>query len=170
MLAVSLMVIPPTNAALITRISVLAALALCFPVAILKFPWIRFDERLFLVVSIIDMALIAIGVAVTGGPTSRYQMLFMLIVIFAAYFYRMVEAALVTALTGVALCVPLLYDAPSPSWTVPFTAGNLGVIILVAAVIKETVLETDRVRNDRECFPPPTGSRRFTGENSLGDL
>lgn len=149
-LALLLMVIPPSSLGLVERITPLAVAALLFPIVIRRVPWTRFDERLFLLVSILDMILVGLGVAFTGGPTSRYQLMYILIVVFAAYFYRVPETAFVTGLNVAAFGVPLLYDPHTPSWVTPMSAGTMGVMVLVAAVTKETVLRAEWERRRRD--------------------
>lgn len=150
LLALGLMAIPPTGPALVVRVAPLAVAAILFTVVIRQFPWHRFHRRLFLGVSLLDIGLVGVGVALTGGPTSRYQLIFVLIVVFAAYFYTIAEASFITAIAAAVYCCPLLYSPRVPSWSVPLAAGTLGVTILVAGVTKETVLRIERERELRD--------------------
>ncbi|GEM_PF-1398189 len=164
LLAVALMAIPPTSITLIERITPLAAAAFAFTFFIHRFPWRDHDDRLFLGVSLLDTALVSLGVAFTGGPTSRYQPIFFLIVVFAAYFYRIPEAAAITAVVLAVFCAPLIYASHVPGWANPWTAGAAGVMLLVAAVIKETVL---RVEHERTMRDTAEGERRKLYEDEV---
>lgn len=150
LLALALMAIPPTGIWVVERITPLALGALVFSVAIHYVQWDRLDRRWFLGVSLMDIGLIGAGVAFTDGATSRYQLLFFLVVVFAAYFYTIPEAAFITAVTIGVFSAPLIYSNHVPSWSVPMTAGTLGVMVLVAAVTKETVLRVDHERDLRD--------------------
>ncbi|HEV3309491.1 MAG TPA: ATP-binding protein [Chloroflexota bacterium] len=150
LLALLLMAIPPTNLALVAHITPLAAMALLFTLVLHRFPWERFQPRMFVVTSFLDMGLIALGVAFSGAATSRYALLFFLIVVFAAYFYTIRDAAIVTAATTIVLSAPLVYGSHHPAWIVPLIACAGGVMVMVAAVTKQTVtrVEHERVRRD----------------------
>ncbi len=149
-LALILLALPPTSPSLALKIGILAALAVLITVPILQIPWTRLPENVFLVVSALDIGLIGAGVAVSGGPESRYQLLFMLVVVFTAYFFRVLEVVLVTAICAAVYCSPLLYSHTVPAWSAPAAGGTLGVMILVAAVTKETVLRVERERKLRD--------------------
>lgn len=149
-LALILMAIPPTNLHLVAVITPLAAIAILSTVVLYRVPWQRFPARSFIIMSLLDTALIAVGVAFSGAATSRYQLLFFLIVVFASYFYSVTDAALITAVTVATLVAPLIYGARSPSWIVPMIACEAGVMVLVAAVTKETNLRVDRERERRD--------------------
>jgi signal transduction histidine kinase len=98
----------------------------------------------------LDIGLISLGVALSGGSESRYSLLLFLVVVFAAYFYSIADTILVTLLTIIVFCLPLVYSAHSPGWVGPLYACAAGVMILVSAVTKQTVLrvEAERARRD----------------------
>ncbi len=150
LLALLLLLLPPTNLLLAAKITPLAVGAVAFSFFIYRFPWRRFSPRLFMVSSFLDVSLISLGVAVSGGAESRYSLLLFLVVVFASYFYKVKDAALVTGFTICIFCLPLIYTAHSSSWLVPIYASASGVMVLVAAVTKQTVLrvEDERARRD----------------------
>lgn len=149
-LALLLLLLPPTGAGLALRIIPLAAAALLFTVFLHRFPWSRYSERWFIVTSLLDLGLIGLGVAWSGGTESRYSLLFFLVVVFAAYFYRVFDTTLVTVCTLGAFLAPLLYTGHTQDWLTPIYASAAGVMVLVAAVIKQSVLriEVEQLRRD----------------------
>jgi signal transduction histidine kinase len=149
-LALLLMAIPPTSIGLVERIAPLALAAILFTIPLHRIPWQRLHQRWFVVTSFLDVGLIALGVALSGAATSRYQLLFFLVVVFAAYFYPIPEATLVTAITAAVLASPLLYAPHSPPLITPIIAGAAGVMVLVGAVTKQTVMRYQQERERRD--------------------
>ena len=93
---------------------VLALLTAGMIVFLHRFPWDRFEPRVFTLVHLLtSCSLLSLLVFVTGGARSSYDLLFFLIILFS-YFYNLREMLSITTVVSVFYLLPFIYSDFEP--------------------------------------------------------
>ena len=133
-----------------TTVALIALFALAYVVLYVAIPWRRLPRDLFAFHAIAGAVFVAIIVARTGGAASPFIVNFFLAVVFAALYYRLTIALLVTAVVG-ALSLALTIGPGGLALTPPESVSRVAVFFCLTVIINRTSRQLRRLaRRQRE--------------------
>ncbi len=120
--------------------------------AVLFFPWRRYDRNLFVVASLSGMCLIALAVYFSGGWKSPFFPFYFFVVVFAAIYYSPRVAAAVVLLTALVSLSPQLYDPDAARLVEHAMVGfpSYLALALVSGYMAREIGRSERQRGEYE--------------------
>ncbi len=121
-------------------------------VAILLFPWRRYDRNLFLLAPLTGLCLIALAVYFSGGWDSPFFPLYSFVVVFCAIYFSARIAALVFVVSMLFSLSPQLYGPHAPELAMHLTvrAPTYLALTLVTWYMAREVGRRERLRGEYE--------------------